>query len=109
MVDDMAKSQSQDKPNKAKPASKGKPKPTSRKKARSASIIATKKVKPKGRMPIPATEKVLRAIKKSKKEVDNKTIVNKTGLDRKQVANALSQLKKTGKVKSVKRGVHKAT
>jgi predicted transcriptional regulator of viral defense system len=39
--------------------------------------------------------------------VDNATIIRKTGLDRKKLTNALSQLKKTGKIKSVKRGVHK--
>ena len=67
----------------------------------------TKRIKSKGKMPTPATEKVYNVIKQSKKSVDNAAIIKETGLDRKQVTNALSQLKKTGKVKSVKRGVHK--
>ena len=67
-----------------------------------------KKAGPKGKMSIPATEKVLRIIKQSSKGMNNETIAKKSGLDRKQVTNALSQLKKTGKIKSIKRGVHKA-
>ena len=97
-VDSMAKAQTQEKPAKAKPARK--------RKVKTASKKATKKAKPKGTKAVPATEKVLKVIKQSKIGVDNATIAKKTGLDRKQVANALSQLKKTGKAKSVKKGVH---
>jgi predicted Rossmann fold nucleotide-binding protein DprA/Smf involved in DNA uptake len=95
----IAETQAQEKPSKIKKA-------TRTRKAKPVSKKVTKKSKIKGTRPLPATEKVLKVIKKSKAGVDNVTIAKKTGLDRKQVANALSQLKKTGKVKSVKKGVH---
>ncbi len=95
----IAETQAREKPSKIKKATRTrKVKPVSKK--------VTKKSKIKGTRPVPATEKVLKVIKKSKAGVDNVSIAKKTGLDRKQVANALSQLKKTGKVKSVKKGVH---
>ena len=40
--------------------------------------------------------------------MDNATISRETGLNQKQVSNALLKLKKEGKIKSVKRGVHTA-
>ena len=40
--------------------------------------------------------------------VDNATISKQTGLNQKQVSSALHRLKKRGKVKSLKRGVHTA-
>lgn len=95
----IAETQAQEKPSKIKKA-------TRTRKAKPVSKKVTKKSKIKGTRPLPATEKVLKVIKKSKAGVDNVTIAKKTGLDRKQVANALSQLKKTGKVKSIKKGVH---
>ena len=95
----IAETQAQEKPSKIKKA-------TRTRKAKPVSKKVTKKSKIKGTRPVPATEKVLKVIKKSKAGVDNVTVAKKTGLDRKQVANALSQLKKTGKVKSVKKGVH---
>ena len=98
-VDEIAKAQAPKRPSKAMPASKRKAKPTPPK--------VTKKAIPKGFLTLPATEKVLKVIKRSKKGVSNETISKKTGLKKNQVANALSQLKKTGKIKSIKRGVHK--
>ena len=69
---------------------------------------ATKKTKTQGAKAMPATDQVLEVLKKSKTGVDNVTISKKTGLNQKQVSNALFGLKKYGKVKSVKRGVHTA-
>jgi len=40
--------------------------------------------------------------------MDNATISKETGLNQKQVSSALMRLKKYGKVKSVKRGIHTA-
>jgi len=97
-VDDLAEGQAPEKPAKAKPAAKKKTATPSRK--------APKKAKPKGTKPLPATDKVLEVIKGSKDGVDNATISEETGLNQKQVSNALLRLKKAGKVKSVKRGVH---
>jgi hypothetical protein len=67
-----------------------------------------KKAKPKASKTMPATDQVLEVIQKSKTGVDNLTISKQTGLNQKQVSSALLRLKKYGKVKSVKRGVHTA-
>jgi len=69
---------------------------------------ATKKGKPQAIKAIPATDQVLEVIKKSGAGVDNVTISKQTGLNQKQVSSALLRLKKYGKVKSLKRGVHTA-
>ncbi len=69
---------------------------------------ATKKAKPQAPKAKPATDQVLEVIKKSKTGVDNVTISKQTGLNQIQVSSALLRLKKYGKIKSVKRGVHTA-
>ena len=69
---------------------------------------ATKKAKPQASKTMPATDQVLEVIQKSKTGVDNVTISKQTGLNQKQVSSALLRLKKYGKIKSVKRGVHTA-
>lgn len=68
----------------------------------------TKKAKPQVSKTTPATDQVLKVIQKSKSGVDNVTIAKQTGLNQKQVSSALLRLKKYGKIKSVKRGVHTA-
>jgi predicted Rossmann fold nucleotide-binding protein DprA/Smf involved in DNA uptake len=107
-VDDMSKTQVSEPSTTAKKETRKTTKPTPKTKSKPVTQKAKKKPRPKGKMTVPATEKVLRVIKQSKKGMDNKTIAEKSGLGRKQVINALSQLKKTGKIKSVKRGVHRA-
>ena len=99
-VDDLAKGEAPEKPAKAKPAAK--------KKAVAPSRKAPKKAKPEGTEAQTAPDKVLEVIKGSKDGVDNETIIKETGLNQKQVSSALLRLKKYGKVKSVKRGVHTA-
>jgi predicted Rossmann fold nucleotide-binding protein DprA/Smf involved in DNA uptake len=69
---------------------------------------ATKKTKTQAAKAIPATDQVLEVLQKSKTGVDNVTISKQTGLNQKQVSSALLRLKKYGKIKSVKRGVHTA-
>jgi uncharacterized membrane protein len=69
---------------------------------------ATKKTKTQGTKAMPATDQVLEVIRKSGNGVNNVTISKHTGLNQKQVSSALLRLKKYGKVKSVKRGVHMA-
>jgi predicted Rossmann fold nucleotide-binding protein DprA/Smf involved in DNA uptake len=98
-VDDLAEDQAPEKQAKAKPAAKKKATPSRK---------ATKKAKPQGAKPLPAPDKVLEVIKGSNGGVDNQTIIKKTGLNQKQVSSALLRLKKYGKVKSVKRGIHTA-
>lgn len=67
-----------------------------------------KKAKPQASKAMAATDQVLAVIKGSGDGVDNATISKETGLNQKQVSSALLRLKKYGKVKSVKRGVHTA-
>ena len=69
---------------------------------------ATKKTKTQAAKVMPATNQVLEVIQKSNTGVDNVTISKHTGLNQKQVSSALLRLKKYGKIKSVKRGVHTA-
>ena len=99
-VDELAKGEAPKKSTKAKPAAK--------KKAVAPSRKAPKKAKPEGTKPQTAPDKVLEVIKGSSGGVDNQTIIKETGLNQKQVSSALLRLKKYGKVKSVKRGIHTA-
>ena len=99
-VDDLAKGQAPKKPAKAKPSAK--------KKAVAPSGKAPKKTEPVGTKAQTAPDKVLEVIMGSGDGVDNQTIMKETGLNQKQVSSALLRLKKYGKVKSVKRGVHTA-
>ena len=99
-VDDLAKGQAPKKPAKAKPATK--------KKGATPSKKSAKITKPQGIKHMPATDKVLEAIKRSGDGMNNATISKETGLNQKQVSSALMRLKKYGKIKSVKRGVHTA-
>jgi predicted Rossmann fold nucleotide-binding protein DprA/Smf involved in DNA uptake len=75
-------------------------------KAETAPGKAAEKIIPEGVNALPSTDQVLDVIRKWKTGVDNVTISKQTGLDQKQVSNALSGLKKAGKIKSVRRGVH---
>jgi predicted Rossmann fold nucleotide-binding protein DprA/Smf involved in DNA uptake len=99
-VDELAKGQAPKKPAQAKPAN--------RKKAGATPKKAPKKVKHLGTKAQTAPDKVLEVIKGSNDGVDNATISKETGLNQKQVSSALMRLKKYGKVKSVKRGIHTA-
>ena len=94
-MDTIAKSRMNEKPKKkakAKPARKAPAKP--------------KKPVPKKEKPATAVETVLGIINKSKKGVDTATLMEKTGYDKKRVANLVYKLKKQGKIKSVGRGVY---
>jgi uncharacterized membrane protein len=103
-VDDLAKGEAPEKPTKAKPAAKRKA--AAKKKTVASSRKAPKKAKSKDTKPQTAPDKVLDVIKGSGDGVDNATISKQTGLNQKQVSSALMRLKKYGKIKSVKRGVH---
>ena len=105
-VDDLAKGEAPEKPTKAKPAAKRKA--VVKKKTVAPSRKAPKKTKPEGTKAQTAPDKVLEVIKGSGNGVDNATISKETGLNQKQVSSALLRLKKYGKIKSVKRGVHTA-
>ena len=96
---DMANAQASEEPAEAEPKTMKTETPPS---------TATKKAKPQSTKTMPATDQVLEVIQKSKTGVDNVTISKQTGLNQKQVSSALLRLKKYGKVKSVKRGIHTA-
>lgn len=87
---------------KAKPARKAaaKPKKTAPKKA------APKKETPKKAAKVTAADTVLAIINRSKKGVDSETLVEKTGFDKKKIANIVFKLRKQGKIKSVGKGVY---
>jgi hypothetical protein len=88
-----------------KPQPKQKPQRKSSKRSREAA--KPKKAPPnKGAKPVTATEKVLRAIKASKKGIDTTALMQKTGFDRKKVQNIIFKLKKQGKIKNVAKGVY---
>ena len=95
-VDDLAEGQAPEKPAKAKPAAK--------KKAVASSRKAPKKAKPEGAKPLPATDKVLEAIKGSRDGMDNATISKETGLNQKQVSSALMQVEKVRQDKVCQKG-----
>ena len=99
-VDELAKGEAPEKPTRAKPAVK--------KKAGTPPKKAPKKDKHVGTKAQTAPDKVFDVIKGSSGGVDNQTITRETGLNQKQVSSALLRLKKYGKVKSLKRGVHTA-
>jgi predicted Rossmann fold nucleotide-binding protein DprA/Smf involved in DNA uptake len=105
-VDDLAKGEAPEKPTKAKPAAKRKA--AAKKKTVASSRKAPKKAKSEDTKPQTAPDKVLEVIKGSGDGVNNQTIMKETGLNQKQVSSALLRLKKYGKIKSVKRGVHTA-
>ena len=97
-VDELSKSQDSEK--------SAKPKRSNKKKAAASSKKVPKKGKPVGTRAQTAPAKVLEVIMGSGDGVDNQTIIRETGLNQKQVSSALLRLKKYGKIKSVKRGVH---
>lgn len=105
-VDDLIKDEAPRKPTKAKPAAERKAAVI--KKAVASSRKVPKKAKSQGTKPQTAPDKVLEVIKESGDGLDNETISKETGLNQKQVSSALLRLKKYGKVKSLKRGVHTA-
>jgi hypothetical protein len=53
-----------------------------------------------------ASETVMKIIGRSKKGVSSAAIMEKTGYDRKKVANVIYRLGKQGKIKSVQKGVY---
>lgn len=75
-------------------------------KAKTAKKPARRVTKKKEAKPMTALDTVFGVISRSKKGVDTATIMEKTGYNRKQVANYIYKLSKQGKIKSVERGVY---
>ena len=53
-----------------------------------------------------ASDTVLAIVNRSKKGVNSATLAEKTGFDKKKVANIVFKLRKQGKIKSVGKGVY---
>jgi predicted Rossmann fold nucleotide-binding protein DprA/Smf involved in DNA uptake len=87
----------------AKPK-KAAPKKTPAKKATAKKGPAKKAVKAK--KAVTAADTVLTIVNRSKKGVDSATLAEKTGFDKKKIANLVFKLSKQGKIKSVSRGVY---
>jgi hypothetical protein len=116
-VDDIATSQAAEKPKAAAKTRAKKPATaaTKKKPARKAAVQAPKKKaaakapeKKAGEKPT-AAEAVYSVIGESKAGVDTATLAEKTGFDRKKVANTIYRLGKQGKIASISRGVYVAT
>ncbi len=89
-------------------------KPTTGKKTTAKSVkVKTTKRSPaqkapakKKTAPPTATDQVLKIINRSKKGVDTKTLMKKTGFDQKKVWNILQRTYKQGKIKRVEKGIY---
>jgi hypothetical protein len=82
----------------AKPARKTRTKATAKPKKAAAKKAPAKKAT--------AVDTVLAIINRSKKGVDSATLAEKTGFDKKKIANIVFKLWKLGKIKSVSKGVY---
>ena len=89
-----------------------KPKVAKKVKAKSVKAKAIKKIpaknapaKKKTAQPT-ATDQMLKIINRSKKGVDIKTLIEKTGFNQKKVTNILQRTFKQGKVKRVGKGIY---
>ncbi len=101
---------------KAKPKRKAKAKPVRKATAKPKKAAAkSKKMAPKKapakkavkvKKSATAADTVLSVINRSKKGVDSATLADKTGFDKKKIANIVFKLSKLGKIKSASRGVY---
>jgi len=85
-VDEIAKTQDVGKPKRKKPVKR-----TPRKKDAKS---------------MTAADTVLKVIGRSKKGISTSTIMEKTGLTRKQVSNIVFKLKKQGRIRNVEKGIY---
>jgi hypothetical protein len=92
---------------------KAKEKPNAKSKRKAPAKTAQKKAKKITKMTtadIPkqptAADTVLTIIKRSKKGVDTSALMEKTGYDRKKVANIIFKLKKQGEIKNAGKGLY---
>ena len=98
-VDEAAKTQGSAKPKSKKPTAAAK-------KGKAAKKPVRKTAGGKKAGPPSASDTVLDIISRSKKGVGTAIIIEKTGYDRKKVANIIYRLNKQGKIKSVEKGVY---
>ena len=72
-----------------------------------AKKTASKKAPSKKAKAPSATEEVLKIISRSQKGVSTATLKKKTGFNDKKIHNVIYRLKKTGKIRSIDKGVYK--
>jgi hypothetical protein len=80
---------------------------STRKKA--VKTVPEKKAVVRKTAPASASDKIFQIIKKSKKGINTKDLIKKTGYDKKSVSNAIYKLIKQGKIKTVAKGVYVKT
>ena len=90
---------------KAKPVRKATAKPKKAAPKKTPAKKATAKKEP-AKKAVTAADTVLTIVNRSKKGVDSATLAEKTGFDKKKIANLVFKLSKQGKIKSVSRGVY---
>ena len=79
---------------------------TKAKSARKKAAAKPKKKPAKKAVKETAADTVFAVIKRSKKGVNNASLAEKTGFDKKKIANIIFKLRKQGKIKSIDRGVY---
>jgi hypothetical protein len=104
-VDELARSQTAGKPKAAAKAKAKKPASAAPRMKASRKTSAKPTKKKAAKAPI-AAKTVLKIISRSKKGVDTKTLMKKTGYDRKKISNVIYNLGKQGQIKSVEKGVY---
>ena len=75
--------------------------------AKSKKAAAPKSKKPAAKKETTAAATVLGFIRRSKKGIDTKSLMSKTGFDQKKIANIIYKLKKQGAIDSPEKGVYK--
>lgn len=104
-VDELASSQTAEKP-KAAAKARAKKSATAAPKKKAPRKTSAKPRKKKAAKAPTAVETVFKIIGRSKKGVDTNTLMKKTGYDRKKISNVIYKLGKQGKIKSVEKGVY---
>jgi citrate lyase beta subunit len=80
-------------------------------KVRKAVTGPARKAKPKAKSAkkAPAVNTVFEIIRDSEQAIDTAALIEKTGFERKKIANIVFKLKKQGKIASVSKGAYKAS
>jgi len=82
------------------------PKKQAKSKPARKTVAKPKKAPVKKALKETAADTVLKIIAGSKKGVNSVTLMEKTGFDKKKIANIVFKLRKQGKIKSVDKGVY---
>lgn len=75
-------------------------------KAKPIKTVPAKRIIVRKTAPPTAADKIFSIIRKSKKGINTKDLMKKTGYERKSISNAIYKLTKQGKIKTVSKGVY---